>query len=81
MTGCLVIVDRHARDEPRGRIQPHRFGKHGSRKGKMRHIAGLRATIRVNGRDHVRKGETVYVTTDPHNVHVFDTESGARLSD
>jgi len=37
--------------------------------------------IRVNGRDHVRKGETVYVTTDPHNVHVFDTESGARLSD
>jgi multiple sugar transport system ATP-binding protein len=37
--------------------------------------------IRVNGRDHVRKGETVYVTTDPKHVHVFDTESGARLSD
>jgi multiple sugar transport system ATP-binding protein len=37
--------------------------------------------IRVNGRDHVQKGETVYVTTDPRNVHVFDTESGARLSD
>jgi multiple sugar transport system ATP-binding protein len=37
--------------------------------------------IRVNGRDHVQKGETVYVTTDPQNVHVFDTESGARLSD
>jgi multiple sugar transport system ATP-binding protein len=37
--------------------------------------------IRVNGRDHVRKGETIYVTTDPHNVHVFDTESGSRLSE
>jgi len=37
--------------------------------------------IRVNGRDHVQKGETVYVTTDPQNVHVFDTESGDRLSD
>src|SRR6478736_5159534 len=37
--------------------------------------------IRVNGRDHVQKGETIYVTTDPQNVHVFDTESGARLSD
>src|SRR6478736_1243036 len=37
--------------------------------------------IRVNGRDHVQKGETIYVTTDPQSVHVFDTESGARLSD
>jgi multiple sugar transport system ATP-binding protein len=37
--------------------------------------------IRVSGRDHPQKGETMYVTTDPKNVHVFDTESGARLSD
>jgi multiple sugar transport system ATP-binding protein len=37
--------------------------------------------IRVNGRDHVQKGETIYVTTDPHNVHVFDTDTGERLSD
>jgi multiple sugar transport system ATP-binding protein len=37
--------------------------------------------IRVNGRDKVHKGETVHVTTDPHHVHVFDTESGERLSD
>ncbi|KQW46003.1 sugar ABC transporter ATP-binding protein [Nocardioides sp. Root1257] len=37
--------------------------------------------IRVNGRDHVQKGETVYVTTDPQNVHVFDTDTGERLSD
>src|SRR5688572_14865922 len=37
--------------------------------------------IRVHGRDKVRKGETVYVTTDPHHVHVFDTDSGERLSD
>ena len=37
--------------------------------------------VRVAGRDHVRKGETIYVTTDPHSVHVFDTASGDRLSD
>ena len=37
--------------------------------------------IRVNGRDKVHKGETVYVTTDPHHVHVFDTDTGERLSD
>ncbi len=38
--------------------------------------------VRVSqGRDSVRKGETIYVTTDPENVHVFDTESGERLSD
>ncbi len=37
--------------------------------------------VRVTGRDHVRKGETIHVTTDPHHVHVFDTDSGDRLSD
>jgi multiple sugar transport system ATP-binding protein len=37
--------------------------------------------VRVSGRDTVRKGDTIHVTTDPHNVHVFDTESGERLSD
>ena len=37
--------------------------------------------VRVSGRDSVHKGETLYVTTDPHNVHVFDTETGERLSD
>ncbi|MBD8870379.1 ABC transporter ATP-binding protein [Nocardioides donggukensis] len=37
--------------------------------------------IRVTGRDHVRKGETIHVTTDPHQVHVFDTDTGERLSD
>ncbi len=37
--------------------------------------------VRVSGRDHVRKGETIHVTTDPHNVHVFDTDTGDRLSD
>ncbi len=36
--------------------------------------------VRVQGRDTVHKGETIHVTTDPHNVHVFDTESGERLS-
>jgi multiple sugar transport system ATP-binding protein len=36
--------------------------------------------IRMAGRDHPQKGETMYVTTDPKNVHVFDTETGERLS-
>ncbi len=37
--------------------------------------------IRVSARDSVKKGETLFVTTDPKNVHVFDTESGERLSE
>ena len=36
--------------------------------------------VRVHGRDTVHKGETIYVTTDPHSVHVFDTDTGERLS-
>ncbi len=37
--------------------------------------------VRVSGRDHVGKGDTIYVTTDPKNIHVFDTDTGERLSD
>jgi multiple sugar transport system ATP-binding protein len=37
--------------------------------------------VRVSARDSVHKGDTIYVTTDPKNVHVFDTESGERLSE
>ena len=37
--------------------------------------------VRVTGRDSVHKGDTLYVTTDPHHVHVFDASSGDRLSD
>ncbi len=37
--------------------------------------------VRVTGRDQVHKGEVIYVTTDPASVHVFDTETGERLSD
>ena len=37
--------------------------------------------VRVNARDSVHKGDVIYVTTDPKDVHVFDTETGARLSD
>jgi len=36
--------------------------------------------VRVPGRDSTRKGDVLHVTTDPANVHVFDKESGARLS-
>jgi multiple sugar transport system ATP-binding protein len=37
--------------------------------------------VRVTGRDKVQKGDTIYVTTDPKSVHVFDTDSGDRISD
>ncbi len=37
--------------------------------------------VRVTGRDKVQKGDTIYVTTDPTSVHVFDTDTGERLSD
>jgi multiple sugar transport system ATP-binding protein len=37
--------------------------------------------VRLSSRDTLHKGETIYVTTDPHHVHVFDTETGARLSE
>ena len=37
--------------------------------------------VRVPGRQHAHKGEVIHVTTDPHHVHVFDTDTGERLSD
>jgi multiple sugar transport system ATP-binding protein len=37
--------------------------------------------VRVGARDSVHKGDTLYVTTDPHKVHVFDTDTGERLSE
>ena len=37
--------------------------------------------VRVSQRDTVHKGDTIHVTTDPHHVHVFDTDTGERLSD
>ncbi len=46
-------------------------------------VEGTPSTIivRVSGRDSVRKNDTIYVTTDPKSVHVFDTATGERLSD
>jgi multiple sugar transport system ATP-binding protein len=38
-------------------------------------------TIRASGRNHPNKGEMMYITTDPRNLHVFDTATGSRLSD
>src|SRR4051812_37079845 len=37
--------------------------------------------VRVRQRDSVHKGEVIHVTTDPKSVHVFDTDTGERLSD
>jgi multiple sugar transport system ATP-binding protein len=36
--------------------------------------------VRVAGRDTVHKGDVIHVTTDPHHVHVFDADTGERLS-
>jgi len=36
--------------------------------------------VRIDARRSHHKGDTIYVTTDPSTVHVFDTESGKRLS-
>jgi multiple sugar transport system ATP-binding protein len=46
-------------------------------------VEGVPSTIiiRVTGRGRIHKGEMMYVTTDPQHVHVFDTESGERLSE
>ncbi|MEX0427656.1 ABC transporter ATP-binding protein [Nocardioides sp. DS6] len=46
-------------------------------------VEGTPSTIivRVSAKDQVAKGETIHVTTDPADVHVFDTASGLRLSD
>ena len=37
--------------------------------------------VRIPAREQVRKGDTLFVTTDPRDVHVFDSTSGLRLSD
>ncbi len=36
--------------------------------------------VRMEARRAVQKGSTVHVTTDPEKVHVFDSNSGERLS-
>jgi multiple sugar transport system ATP-binding protein len=36
--------------------------------------------VRIDARRDLSKGETIHVTTDPAKVHVFDSESGNRLS-
>jgi multiple sugar transport system ATP-binding protein len=41
--------------------------------------AGTNVVIRVEARRAFSKGETVYATADPTNVHVFDTDSGDRI--
>jgi multiple sugar transport system ATP-binding protein len=37
--------------------------------------------IRIEARRQHQKGQTVFVTTDPAHVHVFDSTTGERLSD
>ncbi len=46
-------------------------------------VEGVPSTliVRVSSKDQVSKGDTIYVTTDPEDVHVFDTESGLRVND
>jgi multiple sugar transport system ATP-binding protein len=46
-------------------------------------VAGASGTVvvRVGARDKVGKGDVLHVETDAESVHVFDTETGERLSD
>ena len=37
--------------------------------------------VRVSARDSIHKGDVIHVTTDPKSVHVFDTDTGERISD
>ncbi len=49
----------------------------------MLHGADTRTPSQVivrRGRDTVHKGDVIHVTTEPRHVHVFDSESGERLS-
>ncbi|QAV70095.1 sn-glycerol-3-phosphate ABC transporter ATP-binding protein UgpC [Salinibacterium sp. UTAS2018] len=45
-------------------------------------IKGERVDIvaRVDGRSHPNAGDKVFLTPEPHHVHVFDTETGLRLT-
>ncbi|MGH3414824.1 MAG: ABC transporter ATP-binding protein [Marmoricola sp.] len=36
-------------------------------------------TVRISAREKVHKGDTIHVTTDPAQVHVFDAGSGERI--
>ena len=36
--------------------------------------------VRVSAATRVHKGDVLHVTTDPHQVHVFDAETEERLS-
>ncbi len=45
-------------------------------------VDGKRVDIvaRVDGRIHPSAGDKVFITPEPHHIHVFDVESGLRLS-
>jgi multiple sugar transport system ATP-binding protein len=45
-------------------------------------ISGNRVDIvaRVDGRSHPNAGDRVFITPEPNHIHVFETESGLRLS-
>ncbi|MDZ4045090.1 MAG: sn-glycerol-3-phosphate ABC transporter ATP-binding protein UgpC [Rhodoglobus sp.] len=36
--------------------------------------------VRVDGRNHPEAGDKVVITPEPNHIHVFDSETGARLS-
>jgi multiple sugar transport system ATP-binding protein len=36
--------------------------------------------VRVDGRNHPNAGDKVFITPEPDHIHVFDTESGERLT-
>ena len=86
---------RHHRRRPPGGLAHRRRGRgppgqghrrRGARRGRLR-LRHQRRRGHPRQRHHPRqrprnlhKGETLYVTTDPQHVHVFDTDTGLRLS-
>jgi multiple sugar transport system ATP-binding protein len=46
-------------------------------------VAGerLQLIVRAGARGDVQRGDVVHVSPEPAGVHVFDTETGARLGD
>ena len=45
-------------------------------------VEGVPSTliVRVSSKDLVSKGDTIYVTTDPEDVHIFDTNTEQRVN-
>ena len=76
------------RSRGRGRAAGDRQRDRGARRRRLhvRHWTDVDGTVRdvvvrLDARRAVEKGATVHVTANPEKVHVFETATGARLSE